>query len=579
MRVLRHLVCPALGAFVAIAAIPLGCHRPGDAVPEQEEPGGPAWFTDVTEQVGLQFVHDAGPVGAYFMPQIIGSGAALFDFDGDGRLDIYLVQNAGPNSRSTNRLFHQRPDGTFEDVSAGSGLDVVGWGMGVAIGDVNNDGRPDVLVTEYGRIRLFLNAGNGHFTEVSQGAGLDSPLWATSACFFDYNRDGWLDLVVVNYVDYDPSWPCADSGGKRDYCHPNVFGAGTVARLYRNRGADAAGRWLGFQDVTLESGLGQVPGPGLGVVCADFDGDGWPDIFVANDSQPNRLWINQRDGTFRDEAVTRGVAVDTLARPQANMGIALGDTDGHGLFNLYVTHLTEETNTLWQQGPERGYFLDRTAAAGLAATRWRGTGFGTVFGDFDHDGGLDLAIANGRVYHRTLEATPAGAGFWARYTERNQLLANDGHGRFRDVSGCNPAFCGTAGVYRGLACGDVDNDGALDLLVTQVAGPARLYRNVAPERGHWLLVSAIDPALGGRDAYGAEVTVHAGGRRWVRWLNPGYSYLNSNDPRLHFGLASAVRVDAIHVLWPDGLEEDFPGGRSDQWVRLCKGQGARPQPR
>jgi hypothetical protein len=543
-----------------------------------EEPGSAPWFLDVTRDVGLDFIHDAGPVptGNYFMPQIMGSGAALFDFDGDGRLDIYLIQNGGPKSGSFNRLYHQEADGRFTDVSKGSGLDVCGYGMGVGIGDVNNDGLPDVLLTEYGGIRLFLNLGRGKFKDVTREAGLDNPLWATSAAFFDYDRDGWLDLVVVNYVDYDPTRVCGPATGERDYCHPRAF-AGTVAKLYRNLGAEGRGSApCRFEDVTTRSGLGQVPGPGLGVVCADFTGDHWPDIFVANDTQPNRLWVNQRDGTFKDEAVLRGVAYNGMGQTPANMGIALGDTAGKGRLDLVVTHLTEETHTLWRQEAV-GRFHDRTAAMGLTSTRWRGTGFGTVLGDFDHDGALDLAVVNGRV-SRGSSARRPGASFWSHYEERNQLFANDGSGKFLDVSPANRPFCGTPSVARGLACGDVDGDGALDLLVTAVAGPARLYRNTAPDRGHWLLVRAIDPALGGRDAYGAEVTVKAGQRRWLGIVNPGQSYLCSNDPRVHFGLGRTEHIDGLHVVWPDGKEENFFQGRGcgvDRVVELRKGAGEK----
>jgi hypothetical protein len=575
--------CGAGALLLAAACCWLGpgCRPPP---PAAEGPSAPPWFRDVTEECGLDFVHDAGPTGDYFMPQVMGSGAALLDYDNDGRLDVYLLQNGGPGSRSTNQLFHQGADGRFTDVSAGSGLDVAGYGMGVAVGDVNNDGWPDVLVTEYGRLRLFLNNGNGTFRDATKEAGLESVLWGTSAAFVDYDRDGWLDLVVVNYVDYSPSRPCGDAR-QPDYCHPNAF-VGAVTKLYHNRGplrGQSDGRApppaapVRFEDVTLQSGLGRLPGPGLGVVCADFDGDGWPDLFVANDSRANRLWVNQRDGTFREEGVLRGVAYNALGRAQANMGVALGDTSGRGLFDLYVTHLTQETNTLWRQGP-RGLFRDETAAAGLAGPRWRGTGFGTVLGDFDHDGALDLAVVNGRVARAGGRAAAPGPGpaalapFWRDYAERNQLFANAGGGRFRDISPDNAPFCGTAAVARGLACGDLDGDGALDLLVTTVAGRARLYRNVAPGRGHWLLVRALDPALK-RDAYGAEVTVRAGGRRWRRWLSPGSSYLCSNDPRAHFGLGQAERVDAVEVRWPDGSAEVFPGCGADRVVVLRKGSG------
>jgi hypothetical protein len=566
-----------------------GCHRAGSPHHEasspspSEEPQDAPWFVDVTEEAGLNFLHDAGSSGRHFLPEIIGSGAALFDFDNDGLLDIYLVQNGGPQSRSTNRLFRQGPKGRFTDVSKGSGLDVTGYGMGVAVGDVNNDGWPDVLVTEYGRVRLFLNNGNGTFTEIGREAGLDSLLWGTSACFMDYDRDGWLDLVVVDYVAYDPARRCADPDGRQEYCGPNAF-SGTVTRLYRNRGPmpGAKPNTVRFEDVTLESGLGRQPGPGLGVFCADFNGDRWPDIFVANDGKPNHLWINQRDGTFKEEAVERGLAYNCLGRAEANMGVAIGDVDGDGLFDLFVTHLTDETNTLWTQGP-RGMFQDRTAAVGLANPHWRGTGFGTLLADFDHDGALDLAVVNGRVKRGKLTSasaeTRAALGpHWSVYAERNQVFVNDGHGRFRDISIMNVPFCGTPHVCRGLVCGDIDNDGALDLLVTAVADRTRLYRNVAPKRGHWLLVRAVDPALH-RDAYGAEIKVQAGGRRWMRWINPGYSYLCSNDPRAHFGLGEADRVDSIEVVWPDGSEETYPGRPADQFVVLRKGEGHAPSRR
>jgi hypothetical protein len=292
---------------------------------------------------------------------------------------------------------------------------------------------------------------------------------------------------------------------------------------------------------------------------------------VANDGKPNHLWVNQHDGTFKEEAAARGLARNAVGQAQANMGVALADLDGDGLGDLFVTHLTDETNTLWRQGP-RGLFRDRTAASGLAATASRGTGFGTVLADFDQDGATDVAVANGRVYRSEPVAEVLLGPFWCRYGERNRLFAGDGRGHFRDISEQNPPLCGTAAVARGLACGDVDGDGALDLLVTTIAGRARLFRNVAPGRGHWLLVRAVDPALH-RDAYGAEVTVTAGPRRRLGWVNPGSSYLCSNDPRAHFGLGPVDRVDRIDVAWPDGVKERFPGGPADQALVLRKGEG------
>jgi hypothetical protein len=555
---------------IPLLAAALGC---GGATTTAPAPPavGPPWFEDVARARGLDFIHDPGPVGSYFMPQIIGSGCALFDYDGDGRLDIYLIRNAGPDSGAVNRLYHQEPDGTFRDVTARSGLGVAGYGMGVAIGDVNNDGRPDVLLTEYGRCRLFLNNGDGTFTDITKDAGLDNPAWGCSAAFFDYDRDGWLDLVIVNYVDYSPSVRCNHPGGRLDYCHPNTY-PGTIARLFHNLGPVPGKPGVRFEDVTLKSGLARLPSNGLGVLCADFNGDHWPDIFVANDGRANHLWINQKDGTFAEEAATRGVAFTGPGVAAANMGVAWGDVTGNGLPDLFVTHLVEESHTLWRQGPP-GAFQDRTVAAGLTGGPWRGTGFGTCLADFDNDGALDLALVNGAVTktHQGRAELPPEK-FWSQYAQRSQIFANDGTGRFRDISADNPALCGTPMVARGLAVGDVDNDGGLDLLVTQIAGPALLLKNRALKRGNWLVVRAIDPRLH-RDAYGAEIRVRAGDRSWVRWVNPGYSYLSSCDPRAHFGLGQAERFDNLRVLWPDGLAEEFAGGAINRLVEVRRGEG------
>jgi hypothetical protein len=568
MRVRRSALLASLLLALALA---LGCSQSADPTPEPEATG-PVWFEDVTAARGLQFVHDPGPIPTgdrYFMPQIMGSGAALFDFDGDERLDIYLIHNGGPNGKK-NQLFHQRADGTFEDVSAGSGLDVAGFGMGVAIGDVNNDGLPDVLLTEYGRTRLFLNLGNGKFRDISKEAGIDNPNWGTSAAFVDFDRDGWLDLVVTNYVDYNPTQRCGNQAGRPDYCNPNLF-VPTVTRLFRNLGGKEGVR---FRDVTVAAGLGGATANGLGVLCYDFDGDGWPDIFIASDGQPNRLWINQKNGTFKEEATVRGLAFTGIGRAAANMGIALGDLDGDGLPDLFVTHLTEETHTFWRQGP-RGLFRDETVKHGITGTRWRGTGFGTVLADFDHDGWLDLAFVNGRVSRRKEDQQePPRDQFWSLYSERNQLLAGDGKGALRDVSAANKAFTGRPGVGRGLVLGDFDNDGALDLLVTEVGGPARLFRNVVKDRGNWLTIRAVLPDQK-RDAYGAEITVRAGNRTWIGWVNPGMSYLSSCDPRVHFGLGKVDRLDEVRIRWPDGSEELFTP-EINKIVKLPKGSGRPP---
>jgi hypothetical protein len=534
------------------------------------------WFQDVTSSSGIDFVHDAGDLTKYLQPQIHGSGVALFDFDGDGLLDVYLLTQGGSGSSSINRLYKNLGNGKFKDVTEGSGLGFAGDNTGVAIGDVNNDGFPDVLVTQVGGIKLFLNNGDGTFKDITEESGLKNPLWASSASFVDYDRDGYLDLVVVNYLQFDPNWVCHGITARQDYCGPITF-PGTVSKLFHNvTGASGQGTKgpVRFQDVTVPAGLAKSPGPGLGVYCADFNGDGWPDIFIANDGKPNHLWINQKNGTFVEEGFARGLAVDSMGQAQAGMGVAIGDVDGDALFDIYVTHLASERNTLWMQGAKRGTFRDRTAQSGLLNLHWHGTGFGTLMGDFDNNGWLDIAVVNGRISRGSTTPNPALGAHLSDYCERNQLFRNEGQGHFKDVSDVNPAFCGTPNVSRGLACGDLDGDGGLDLVVSTVAGRAQVFRNVAKGRGHWLIVRAFDPRLK-RDAYGAEVVLQAGDRRMLRIINPGDSFQCSSDPRAHFGLGTTEKFDSIRVLWPDGLEEEFPGGSADRVLPLNRGEGKK----
>ena len=529
----------------------------------------PAWFADVTAELGVNFTHDPGPINdEYFMPQINGSGAALFDFDNDGRLDIYLLQLGGPQSKSTNALFRQMPDGKFQNVSQGSGLDVNGSNTGVAIGDVNNDGWLDVLVTQYLGVKFFLNQRDGTFVDATETSALKNPVWGTSTSFVDYDRDGWLDLLIVNYLALDETKRCTGRGGLRDFCVPSHF-PGTVSRLWRNRGCDETGKWLGYEDRTEPAGLDQSPGPGLGVVCADFTGDGWPDLFIANDAKPNHLWVNQKEGTFREEGSLRGVAYDERGQAQSNMGVAYGDVDGDGLSDLFVTHFYTEHHSLWRQ-EAGGMFHEQAVAAGLTRSLWHGTGWGTVLADFDQDGDLDLALANGLAIRRDVPTEP----FWKAYSERNQVFANDGAGHFRDLSNDNPALCDQPNVARGLCVGDLDGDGALDLVVTQIGGPVRILRNVVPKRGHWLMVRALDPALH-RDVIGAEVRVKSGTRRWTTLIQPGQSFQCSNDCKAHFGLGDVTQVDSIEMRWHDGQRERFPGASVDRVVNVERGKGKR----
>ena len=543
-----------------------GCRRGAEKTVD-----APGWFADVTAQQGIEFLHDSGARGRYFMPEQFGSGVAVFDADGDGRQDFYFVQNGGPSSGSKNQLWLRQAAGGFRNASSGSGLDVAGFGMGAIAGDVNNDGRLDVLLTEYSGARFFLNLGGGKFREITVECGLDAPRWATAASFVDYDRDGWLDVVVGHYVDLPPSEQCFDAKGVPEFCGPVNF-PGTAARLFRNLGRRDG--LPAFEDTTVRSGIVRALGPALGVLCADFDGDRWPDIFFADDGTSNRLFMNQRDGTFREEAAARGLALDGNGATAANMGVAAGDVNGDGLFDVFVTHLDRELHGLWVQGP-RGIFTEKAATLGIAGAAWRGTGFGAAFADFDHDGWSDLALVNGAIERLPdpVPVAPELTKFWIPYAQRAQLFAGENGGRFRDVSAENPAFCGVGIVGRGLSVVDFDDDGALDLVATSAGGRARILRNVSPKRGHWITVRTIDSALGGRDAIGAEIAIEAGGRRWHRLAQPSQSYLGSGDARAHFGIGDVSVVDAIRVVWPDGVEERFDGGAADRHIVLRKGEG------
>ncbi|MFQ5706313.1 MAG: CRTAC1 family protein [bacterium] len=503
------------------------------------------------------------------MPESIGSGGAFLDYDNDGDLDIYLVNGAW-HSKATiesqllkNRLFRQEQDGTFVDVTELSGLGDTGYGMGVGVGDMDNDGDVDVYVSNYGPDVLFRNNGDGTFTDISKAAGIDNPHWGCSVVFFDYDLDGYLDLYVTNYVAYDSSVKCPDRGGRLDYCGPVGF-PGVPDVLYRNHGDGT------FVDVSVASGIATVSSKGLGVVSADFNGDVFPDVYVANDGEPNFFWINRRGKTFENRALVLGAAVNELGRSEAGMGIALGDIDNDKDLDLFLTHLRAESNTFYRNSGVRG-FEDDTSPAGLSGPSMPYTGFGTGFFDYDHDGDLDLAVVNGRVARGTLLTQTEPAGYWDHYAEPNLLFENDGYGRFRDVSDLDSAFCWVIENSRGLAFGDVDNDGDIDLLVTNDGGNARLYRNDVPHKGHWLMIRAIDPDLR-RDAIGAQITVVVGEKQLLRLIAPGYSYLCTNDPRAHFGLGAATAVDEILVQWPDGKTERFPGVAVDQIITLNKGQ-------
>jgi hypothetical protein len=560
--------CSAL-LLVSLLTSIIGCHSSNrsESGTKSEEP---VIFTDITEQSKLLFVHDPAVEGNYFYPEVIGAGGAFLDYDNDGDLDVLLINGAhrslqGSKTPLKDRLFRQ-DKGIFLDVTEISGLGDTGYGMGAAVGDIDNDGDVDVYITNYGPDKLYRNNGDGTFTDISQQAGISNSSWDTSAVFFDYNRDGFLDIFIANYVVYDPVVICTDKSGRRDYCGPQAYPAEPDV-LYRNN-KDGT-----FTDVSAISGIGGVLSRGLGVVSADFNQDHYPDLFVANDQEPNDLWINQHDGTFKNLAMQQGVAVNAMGQPIASMGIALGDPDGDADPDLFITNLRHETNVYFRNSGKLG-FQDDTMASGLGADSLPFTGFGTGFFDYDNDGDLDVAVVNGRVTRGQLLTSDHTAKYWDYYAEPNLLYANDSNGRFQNVGDQAGPFCSEIENSRGLVFGDIDNDGDIDLLITNDGEPARLFRNDMKGKGHWLMVQAKDPLLK-RDAIGAVITVLAGGKRLTRFVTPLYSYLSSNDLRVHFGLGKAATVEEIMAEWPDGSSETFPGVKADQFLVLEKGKGRK----
>ncbi|MFN0017328.1 MAG: CRTAC1 family protein [Pirellulaceae bacterium] len=541
------------------------------------------FFKEATDTLGLSFRHWCGDSGTYFVPESMGSGIALLDYDRDGDLDIYAVQGVptvaakvrpaeSDGYSPTSRLFRQT-NGRFEDVTEAAGLaDELPYGDGVAVGDINNDGWPDLFVSKYGNDRLYLNR-EGKFEDITAAAGIDNPRWGASACFADYDRDGWLDLFIVNYYDYYPSLRMILPNGDEDYPGPHGR-EGVPSKLYRNVTGETANHQTQFRDVSIETGIDGNAGPGLGVVPADFNGDGWIDFYVANDAKANFLWVNHGGKTFSEEGIQAGAAYNAAGAAQASMGVAAGDVDGDGRQDLFMTHLEGEYATLYLQ-VAKCMFEDRSAAAALLIPTSTTTGFGTAMADLDQDGDLDLIIGNGSIRRPQNVARPKDPRkLWEPYAKRNQVFVNNGTGIFSELAG-EDGFIAELHVTRGLAVGDIDNDGDLDVVTSEVNGPARIFLNVAEPKGNWLLVKAIDPRLGGRDAHGATVTVTAGKLRISRDINPTFSYFSSNDPRAHFGLGKEAKFDQVEVLWPDGQKESFPGGAINSFLTLRRGEGTR----
>jgi hypothetical protein len=537
-------------------------------------------FVDVGPPRGLERKLLAGRPDKDHLLDSAGAGAAFLDYDKDGRLDVYLVngwrlEGSRIAERGRNALYHQRPDGSFEDVTDGAGVGGEGeWGSGVTVADYDNDGWPDILVTNFGKNVLYRNLGNGRFENVAARVGIEAPGWNTGAAFLDADGDGWLDLYVAQYIDCTlesvlQAKPSLSWRGLEQVAFGPFGLKGAPDHFFRN----LKGR---FVDATEAAGLKDMAlGFGFAVVSQDFDGDGHPDLYVANDSDPNYLYLNDGHGHFKEVGVPSSAAFDQNGAAQASMGVAVGDADGDGILDMFVTNFSEDFATLYK-GQGGGFFEDVSRATGVGPLTYRPLKWGTAFADLDNDGDLDLVVANGHIYPQ-IDRHPELIG---TYRQRNQLLENrnvrldaaagaPSEPLFRDASDdAGPGFQ-ILRSHRGLAVGDFDNDGRLDLLVTALDEPPELLHNEGAA-GSWLTVVCEVPG-GAAIPVGTRVTVTAGGRKQVRQISAGESYLSSSDTRLHFGLGSAERADEVLVSWPDGsrtLRRDVP---ARQFLVVTKG--------
>lgn len=566
--------CPLSRALPWAALLLVACDRgaPVNTTPDPQVPSATiaserdVWFEDVSASSGLDFVFSSAPERRFQFPEIIGGGAALLDFDGDGLLDVYLVQGgdlAVPGPRGANRLYRNLGQWRFEDVTDTAGVGDTGYGMGAACADIDGDGDTDLYVTNLGADVLYVNEGRGRFRNATAESGVAQSAWSASATFFHADSDGRLDLFVTRYVAWSSALErtcrAPRSTNPRDYCPPLSYGAPTRDALFLNQGA---GR---FADVSEKAGLGAAFGNGLGVIAADFDRDGRCDVFVANDGSANQLWINRGDGSFADRALIAGCALDESGRAGAGMGVGLLDLEHDGFPDLFVTHLRGEMNTLYRN--RNGRFDDVTASARLALPSKPFTGFGLSFSDFDCDRDLDLYIGNGRVYLQEpiLDASRP-------YAEPDSFYERLDDGTWK----LNPVAGGTAQAWlasrRAVAAGDLDNDGGIDLVVVAQDERVHLLRNVRRARGHWLSLRILDEH--GADALGAEVCVRsAAGAQW-RFVSTSASYCASNDPRVHVGLGQDDHATEILVRWPcGGVEERFGPLAADAIHELKRGTG------
>jgi hypothetical protein len=507
-------------------------------------------LTDVTAKAGIDFHHNSGAFGAKYLPETMGPGCAFLDYDGDGWLDILLVNGMDwpghKRQRSTLKLYRNNRNGTFSDVTERAGLAVELYGMGVAVADFNNDGFADILITAVGQNRLFQNTGTGHFVDVTEKAGLGGRNgFSTSALWFDFDRDGFLDLLVCNYVKWSPQLDvfCSVDGKRKSYCTPEAY-HGDTCWLFHNRGNGT------FEDVTAKSGIFDPTSKSLGVALVDYDRDGWPDVLIANDTQPNKLYRNQRNGTFEDVAVRAGVAFSEDGKARAGMGIDTADFDNSGQEGIAITNFDNEMMALYR--PSRsGTYTDGALAAGVGQASRESLGFGCAFLDINLDGRIDLVAVNGHI-DETVRQIRGNAG----YAQPPHLFLNRGGARFQDVAALAGGGFATPKVARGLAYGDFDRDGDLDLLLTTNQGPAYLYRNDVATGVQSVRLRLIG-TKSNRDAIGAAVHLTTPEGTQLRFVKTGSSYLSQSELTLTFGLGGAGTASRVVVEWPSGAVQEF----------------------
>ena len=527
-------------------------------------------LVNVTEPSGLRFHHNSGAYGGKLLPETLGSGCAFLDYDADGWQDILLINGMDwPGHKrqvSTLRLYRNNRNGTFSDVTRSAGLEVEMYGMGVAVGDYNNDGFPDLLITCVGQNRLFKNTGKGKFVDVTKTSGLGGrQALSTSALWFDFDRDGLLDLFVCNYVKWSPEHDvfCSLDGKHKSYCTPEAY-RGETCWLFHNRGNGT------FEDVTATSGIFESSSKSLGVAMFDYDHDGWPDLLVANDTQPNKLYRNQRNGTFKDVAVEAGLAFSADGKARAGMGVDTADFDNSGGTGVAITNFDNEMIGLYRSSSKADY-SDVATQSGVGLASKDKLGFGCAFLDVDLDGALDLAVANGHI-DDTVRNIRGNVG----YAQSPELFLNDGNGKFRDVAAQAGGGFSRPKVGRGLAYGDFDRDGDLDLLITTNNGPAYLYRNDQLAGNKSIRIQLVG-TKSNRDGIGASVQVTAGGLRQTRMVKGGSSYLSQSELPLTFGLGKRDHIDQLQIQWPSGASEEYKNLSAGRGYQCVESKGIQPR--